>query len=469
MALRFYNTMTRRKQEFEPLESGHVRMYTCGPTVYFYAHIGNFRTYIFEDLLRRYLEYKGYRVTQVLNLTDVDDKTIRNSQKEGVSLNEFTAKYIEGFFRDLDTLNIERAEVYPRATEHINEMVALIKRLIEKGNTYEADGSIYYRISSFSDYGKLAGLDPSTLKVGARVDSDEYEKEDARDFALWKAWTPDDGDVFWETELGKGRPGWHIECSAMSMKYLGETFDIHTGSEDNIFPHHQNEIAQSEAATGKTFSRFWIHSRWLVLESGKMSKSLGNFTVIPDLLKKGYSPRAIRYALMSVHYRQRLVYGDDTLDVATSTLERIDNLITNLRETNGSEVGEPLNDLLTKTVTDFEAHMDDDLNIAPALGALFTMMKAVNVWLSEGRVSQAEGGQIIDILKKLDKVLGVMSFAEDIIDKEIQSLIEERTEARKRKHWAEADRIRKELEKRGIILQDRPEGTIWRHEKLQKS
>jgi len=469
MALRIYNTMTRRKEEFEPLEPGHVRMYTCGPTVYYHAHIGNFRTYVFEDLLRRYLEYKGYRVTQVLNLTDVDDKTIRNSQKEGVSLNEFTKEYIDGFFRDLDSLNIERAEFYPRATEHIPEMVALIKKLIEKGHTYLADGSIYYRISSFPGYGKLAGLDPSTLKVGARVDSDEYEKEDARDFALWKAWTPDDGDVYWETELGKGRPGWHIECSAMSMKYLGETFDIHTGGEDNIFPHHQNEIAQSEAATGKPFARFWLHSRWLVLESGKMSKSLGNFTVIPDLLEKGYSPRAIRYALIAVHYRQQLVYGDDTLDAASATLERLDNFVKNLQEVRGKDVGKPLDQLLAETVADFEEHMDDDLNIAPALGALFTMMKTVNVWFSEGKVSAAEGQRITEVLKKLDRTFGILSFREDQIDSEIHRLIDQRNEARRRKDWAEADRIRNMLEKQGIILQDRPDGTIWRYAKLQNS
>jgi cysteinyl-tRNA synthetase len=469
MGLMFYNTMTRRKEEFQPLESGQVRMYTCGPTVYSFAHIGNFRTYVFEDLLRRYLKYKGYKVTQVMNLTDVDDKTIRDSRKSGVSIGEFTQKYIDAFFTDLDTLNIERAEVYPRATEHIDEMVGLIKKLIENGHTYEADGSIYFRISSFPGYGKLAGLDPSDLKVGARVDSDEYEKEDARDFALWKAWTPEDGDVYWETELGKGRPGWHIECSAMSMKYLGETFDIHTGSEDNIFPHHQNEIAQSEGATGKPFVKYWIHSRWLVMDSRKMSKSLGNFTIIPELVKKDHPPRAIRYALMSVHYRQRLNFSDDAIEVAVSTLDRMDNFLENLRDSQGREVGKPLQELLANALAEFEEHMDDDLNIAPALGALFTMMKTVNVWLSEGKVSAGEAEAVIDAMRRVNQVLGVMSFEEDEIDEEVGALIEQRNEARKRKDWEEADRIREELEGRGIVLLDRAEGTVWRREKLQKS
>jgi cysteinyl-tRNA synthetase len=469
MAIVFYNTLTRRKEEFQPLVPGQVRMYTCGPTVYFHAHIGNFRTYLFEDLLRRYLKYKGFQVTQVMNLTDVDDKTIRDSQKAGIPLHEYTKKYIDGFFQDLDTLGIERVEIYPRATEHIPEMVALVKKLIERGYTYEADGSIYFRISSFPDYGKLAGIDLSTLKIGARVDSDEYEKEDARDFALWKAWTPADGGVFWETELGKGRPGWHIECSAMSMKYLGETFDIHTGGEDNIFPHHQNEIAQSEGATGKQFVMYWLHSRWLVLEKEKMSKSLGNIKIVPDLINQGYSGKVIRYAFLSVHYRQRLIFNDDTLKVAASTVERIDNFIQSLREVQGKEVGVLLVELLANARAEFERHMDDDMNIAPALGALFSMMKEVNVWISEGKVSRIEGEQVIALLRDFNKVLGVMTFKEEQIDSEIEVLIQQRTEARKRKDWVEADRIRKLLEGQGIVLRDKEDGTVWRREKVQNS
>ncbi|RMF88331.1 MAG: cysteine--tRNA ligase, partial [Nitrospinota bacterium] len=305
--LKFYNSLTRRKEEFHPIEPGRVRMYTCGPTVYDYAHIGNFRAYIFEDILRRYLKYKGYQVTQVMNITDVDDKTIRESRRRGMSLKEFTSFYVQAFFEDLETLNIERAEYYPAATEHIDQMVALIKRLIENGHTYEVDGSIYFRISTFPAYGRLAGLDAVQLQGGAsgRVDADEYGKEDVRDFVLWKAWREEDGDVFWETELGKGRPGWHIECSAMSMHYLGEHFDIHTGGIDNLFPHHENEIAQSEAATKKPFVNYWLHCQHLLVNNAKMSKSLGNFYTLRDLLERGYKPKAIRYALLSTHYRQQ--------------------------------------------------------------------------------------------------------------------------------------------------------------------
>jgi len=290
MALRFFNTITRKKEEFVSIEPGKVGMYTCGPTVYDYAHIGNFRTYMFEDLLRRYLEYKGYEVTQVMNITDVDDKTIAGSRAKKVSLSEYTKKYIDAFFDDLDTLNIERADFYPEATTHIKEMVELVKKLLDKGFAYRSDGDIYFKLSSFKDYGKLSKMKLENLKIGARVGKDEYEKEEASDFALWKGWDEKDGDVFWETEIGKGRPGWHIECSAMSMKYLGEHFDIHTGGIDNMFPHHENEIAQSESATGKKFVNFWLHSLHLIVEGKKMSKSLGNIYTLRDILEKGYNP-----------------------------------------------------------------------------------------------------------------------------------------------------------------------------------
>ncbi|MFH2037523.1 MAG: cysteine--tRNA ligase, partial [Candidatus Zixiibacteriota bacterium] len=297
MPLRFTNTMTREKEEFRPSENNHVRMYTCGPTVYDYAHIGNFRTYMFEDLLRRYLKYKGYKITQVMNLTDIDDKTIRDSIKLGISLDQHTAKFKKAFFEDIDLIRIERAEIYPEATKHIEEMVALVKILIEKGMAYEVDGNYYFSIEKFKEYGKLSHVDLTGLKAGARVASDEYEKESVSDFALWKAWDENDGDVFWETELGKGRPGWHLECSAMSMKYLGATFDIHTGGVDNIFPHHENEIAQSEGATGKMFAKTWIHSKHLVVDGHKMSKSLNNFYTIKQLMEMGHSTIAIRYVL----------------------------------------------------------------------------------------------------------------------------------------------------------------------------
>ncbi len=283
MALKFYNTLTKRLEEFYTINPGEVRMYTCGPTVYDYAHIGNFRTYIFEDLLRRYLKYKGFRVVQVMNITDVDDKTIRRSREEGVSLEDYTSRYTEAFFEDIDTLRIEHAEFYPRATEHIDDMVALIQKLIKNGYAYQLQGSWYYDVSKFKEYGKLSGVKLDELKPGARVSADEYTKDEVHDFALWKAYTPDDGDVFWETALGRGRPGWHIECSAMSTRYLGNHFDIHTGGVDNIFPHHENEIAQSEAATGEKFVNFWLHSAYLIVEGEKMSKSKGNFYTLRDL------------------------------------------------------------------------------------------------------------------------------------------------------------------------------------------
>jgi len=289
MAIKFKNSLSRVREEFKPIEPGKVKFYTCGPTVYNFAHIGNFRAYIFEDLLRRYLKYKGYDVYQVMNLTDIDDKTIRDSQKEGISLKDFTGRYIKAFFDDLDTLGIERAEQYPAATEHIPEMVELIKKLTENGYAYEVNGNYYFKISAFKDYGKLANLDMAGLKAGARVATDEYEKDSVSDFALWKAWDEADGDVYWETEIGKGRPGWHLECSAMSMKYLGNHFDIHTGGVDNMFPHHENEIAQSEGATGEKFVNYWMHCEYLIVDGRKMSKSLGNFYTLRDIIDKGYS------------------------------------------------------------------------------------------------------------------------------------------------------------------------------------
>ncbi|MDI6827410.1 MAG: cysteine--tRNA ligase, partial [Armatimonadota bacterium] len=293
MPIRYFNTLTREKNEFHAINDMKVGLYTCGPTVYDFAHIGNWRTYLFEDILRRHLESRGFEVTHVMNITDVDDKTIRGANEKGISLNEYTAPFIAAFYEDRDHLNIKPAHVYPRATEHITEMVALIKKLLEKGIAYKAeDGSIYYDISKFPDYGKLSHFKIEELKAGARVSSDEYEKEQVSDFALWKAWDEADGNVYWDTELGRGRPGWHIECSAMSMKYLGETFDIHTGGVDNIFPHHENEIAQSEAATGKPFVNYWLHSEHLLVENRKMSKSLGNFYTLRDLIARGYDPLA---------------------------------------------------------------------------------------------------------------------------------------------------------------------------------
>ncbi|HEC80710.1 MAG TPA: cysteine--tRNA ligase, partial [Firmicutes bacterium] len=319
--MRFYNTLIKSVEEFSPLEGDVVKMYTCGPTVYDYAHIGNFRTYVFEDILRRWLKFRGYKVIQVMNITDVDDKTIMGANEKGISLDEYTREYTNAFFEDIDTLRIERAEHYPRATEHINEMIALIEKLIEKGIAYVADDGIYYSIAKFPEYGKLSGFDVKSVKAGARVAKDEYDKEDVRDFALWKFRRPD--EPFWSAPFGDGRPGWHIECSAMSMKYLGETFDIHIGGVDNIFPHHENEIAQSEGATGKKFVRYWLHSEHLIVEGRKMSKSLGNFYTLRDLLSMGYNPIAIRYLLLSTHYRKQLNFTFDGLKGAYSTVMRL--------------------------------------------------------------------------------------------------------------------------------------------------
>jgi cysteinyl-tRNA synthetase len=461
MALTFRNTFTRRKEDFQSTEPGKVRMYTCGPTVYQYAHIGNFRTYMFEDLLRKYLKYKGYEVVQVMNLTDVDDKTIRDSRAAGVSLNEHTTQYIDAFFEDLDTLGIERAEAYPRATEHIAEMVEIIKQLIENGMAYEVDGNYYYKISTFPSYGKLSNLDLAGLKAGARVAADEYEKDSVSDFALWKAWDEDDGDVFWETELGKGRPGWHIECSAMSMKYLGNHFDIHTGGVDNIFPHHENEIAQSEGATGQKFVAYWLHSEFLMVEGRRMAKSYGNYYTLQDLLKKGYSGLAVRYLLIATHYRQQLNFTFQGLDAAANALERYNDFISNLTDYRGGNSDGSANDLIANAQKGFEEALDDDLNISAALGVVFDFIRDINRLKAENKLSASERDEALDSIRKLDTVLN-FSYKQESIDTEIDALIQQRTEARQNKDFALADKIRDDLLAKGIILEDTPQGVKWK-------
>lgn len=326
-------------------------MYTCGPTVYDYSHIGNMRAFLFEDLLKRWLEYRGFKVTHVMNLTDVDDRTIKAARSQGIPIKQHTERFIQAFFEDIAILNIEKADVFPKATDHIPGMVALVKKLLDKGYAYRSeDGSIYFNISKFKDYGKLAKIQVGELKAGARVKVDEYEKEQASDFVLWKAWDPDDGDVFWETEIGKGRPGWHIECSTMSMKYLGETFDIHCGGVDNLFPHHENEIAQSEAATGNKFVNYWLHNEHLLVEGKKMAKRLGNYFTVRDLTAKGYDPVAIRYLMMSTHYRQQLNFTFEGLDAAKKTLDRLTNFMHRLLEANGTAGGDDIQQLMGKSV-----------------------------------------------------------------------------------------------------------------------
>ncbi|MBU4245565.1 MAG: cysteine--tRNA ligase, partial [Nanoarchaeota archaeon] len=364
MSLKFFNTMTRKKEAFKPIKAGFAGFYTCGPTVYNFAHIGNFRTYVFEDILRRTLKMSGLAVKQVMNITDVEDKIIKACREQKVGLKEFTEKYTNAFFEDLKTLGIEPAEVYPKATETIPEMVAMIKTLMEKGIAYRGDdGSIYYSILKFKDYGNLAHIDVKSLKAGARVKQDEYSKDDAQDFALWKAWDANDGDIFWETELGKGRPGWHIECSAMSIKNLGETFDIHTGAVDNIFPHHQNEIAQSEGATGKKFVNYWVHSEHLLVENKKMSKSLGNFFTLRDVLAKGYNPRGLRYLLLSSHYRQKLNFTFGSLDAAENTVSGLIDFVDKLDGFKSDATdNKTISESAKKSLETFKEAMQDDLD-----------------------------------------------------------------------------------------------------------
>jgi len=462
MALRFFNTMTRKKEEFTTREPGKVKMYTCGPTIYNFAHIGNLRTFLFEDLLRRYLKYKGYEVTQVMNLTDIDDKTIKAAREKQVPLSEITDVYKKAFFEDLDTLNIERAEVYPEATKHIDEMVAMVKKLIDKGVAYEMGGSIYYKISAFPEYGKLSHMKMDELKAGARVANDEYEKDQVSDFALWKGWDENDGDVFWETELGKGRPGWHIECSAMSMKYLGEHFDIHTGGVDNIFPHHENEIAQSEMATGKPFADTWLHSEFLLVENRKMAKSFGNFYTLRDLLDKGFAPLAIRYLLLATHYRMQLNFAFDALESARNGLERYNDFISNLADVAGESDGGEADGYIDRVLKGFEEALDDDLNISAALGEVFNFIRDINRVKAEGKLSKAEADRVRETMNRIDGVLGFRKKAEGSLDADIEAKIQARIDARAAKNWAESDRIRDELLAEGIILEDTPSGTKWK-------
>jgi len=463
MSLKLYNTLTRKKEEFKEINKGHVNMYSCGPTVYNFAHIGNFRANIFPDLVRRYLKYKGYKLKHVMNITDVDDKTIRDSKKENLSLKEFTEKYTKYFFEDLETLNIEKVEIYPRATEHIKEMVNLIKKLLEKGYAYKADDAIYYDIKKFKEYGKLSHLNISELKAGARVCQDEYDKERANDFALWKFWDENDGDVFWETELGKGRPGWHIECSAMSMKYLGETFDIHTGGVDLIFPHHENEIAQSEAATGKKFVNYWLHNEHLLVDNKKMSKSLGNFYTLRDLLKKAYSPRSIRYILLATHYRQKLNFTFESLKAAENSIKRLDEFIIKLKDVKGEKNNKEIYVLTEKAKSDFEDAMDDDLNVSIALSVMFDFVKKINTFIMNEQISKKDAEKAIALMHDFDSVFGILKKEEEKeeISKEVEQLIEKRQEARKNNDYELADKIRDELKEKGIILKDTKDSVRW--------
>ncbi|HTY75713.1 MAG TPA: cysteine--tRNA ligase [Candidatus Nanoarchaeia archaeon] len=465
--IKVFNTLTRVKEEFKPIEPGKVGIYTCGPTVYDYAHIGNFRAFLFEDLLKRWLIHQGFQVKHVMNLTDVDDKTIKGSQKQGMPLREYTDYYAKAFFEDIQALNIQPATVYPRATDHIPEMVQLVQTLLKKGYAYHGeDGSIYFAISKFPEYGKLSHIQVQDLKAGARVSQDEYAKEQAQDFALWKAWTPEDGDVFWDTELGKGRPGWHVECSAMSMKYLGETFDIHCGGVDNMFPHHENEIAQSEAATGKTFVHCWMHNEHLQVEGKKMAKSLGNFYTLRDLLKRGIDPLAIRYLLLSTHYRQQFNFTFEGLEAAKGAIERLINLQRRLRDAKGKGNSREFSELTKKVQTCFSEAMNDDLSVSLALASLFDYARDINNMLDIGDLSKGEAEEVLNVIADFNNVLGVIpENKEDALPPEATELIERREAARKVKDWKAADALRQQLKAMGIVIEDTAQGVRWKKEK----
>ncbi|MBN1644717.1 cysteine--tRNA ligase [Candidatus Woesearchaeota archaeon] len=463
MALKLYNTLSRKREVFKPIKKTQVGIYCCGPTVYNFPHIGNYRAYVAGDLLNRYLKYLKYKVKFIQNITDVDDKTIRDSQKENKSLKQFTKPFIDGFFQDLKSLNVVPADIYPKATEHIAAMVATIKKLLNKGLAYKTkNGDIYFAISKFKNYGKLAHIDVTQLKEGAssRVRADEYDKENSGDFALWKAWTKDDGKVFWETEIGKGRPGWHIECSSMSTKYLGQPFDIHGGGVDLIFPHHENEIAQAEGAEGRKFVDYWFHNEWLLVDGKKMSKSLGNFYTLRDLIGKGYNPLAIRFLLVSTHYRQQLNFTFEGLNASKNSLHRIWNFMKKLDECNGKGDAKLVDNSIKKAISAFEKCLNDDLEISGALAAVFDLIKEINI--SIAALSKRDADKVKKTMKLFDSVLGFIIVEEEAIGKQIQKLIDDREKARKGKDFKKADEIRDKLKKQGIILEDTPKGVRWK-------
>jgi cysteinyl-tRNA synthetase len=474
--IKFHNTLTGKTEPFVSLHPGEVRVYTCGPTVYDFAHVGNFRTFVFQDILRRYLKSKGFRVIQAMNLTDVDDRIIQKAAAAGVSIREYTDQYIQAYLEDRRALALEQPEYIARATEHIDDMVQLIQELTKKGFAYTSDGSIYFRISQFPSYGKLSKIDVSGIKAGARVDVDRYDKDNVRDFALWKAAKP--GEHFWETPLGPGRPGWHIECSAMAMKYLGETLDIHSGGVDLAFPHHENEIAQSEAATGKPFARFWLHAEHLLVDQEKMSKSVGNIATPRELFAQGHKPSSVRYLLASVPYRRQLSFTLDSLQSAANAVERLRNFVARLKAgkfppgTSSAMAGRA-----AKALEDFDGGLADDLNTAVAVAAIFDLVRDVNTAIDRGEFRSGEVAPVLAALESFDAIFAVLAdddaekvralgLAPDSLapdDAEIEALVAERQAARKRKDFTTSDRIRDELAQRGIIIEDTRDGGVrWK-------
>lgn len=464
MSVRFYNTLTHQVETFTPQDGKTVKMYTCGPTVYNYVHIGNLRTFTFQDILRRWLRYRGYTMMHVMNITDVEDKIIRNAMEKGMSIVDYTRPYEVAFLEDMATLRMEQPEKIVRATEHINEMVEGIQTLAKNGYTYQSDGSVYYRISQFRDYGKLSHIDLAGNKAGARVDVDEYDKDDARDFVLWKSRKGD--EPFWDTPLGPGRPGWHIECSAMSMKYLGATLDIHTGGVDLAFPHHENEIAQSEGITGQPFVRYWLHAEHLMVEGQKMSKSFGNFYTLRDLVAMGYTPDVIRYQLTHVPYRNKLNFTFDGLKAAATALDRLRNVKLRLETTRFADGSSPdQTEAARKASEAFDAAMDDDLNTAGALGAIFEFVREANTAIDHGTFLAGDVQPALTVLAHFDSIFQVLApatAAGSISDSDVEALIAERAAAKKAKNFKRSDEIRAQLLEQGVILEDTKDGVRWK-------
>lgn len=457
--IQLFNSLTRTKEKFTPHDPKNVRIYTCGPTVYHYVHIGNLRTFLFEDILRRALKYFGYGVTQVMNLTDVDDKTIRGAIREKVTLDEFTKPYVAAFFDDLKTLSVEPAEHYPAATDYISQMIQMIEGLIAKGVAYKgSDGSVYFSIEKFPHYGCLSHLKLHELKAGGseRVIHDEYDKENLSDFVLWKAYDPErDGQIFWESPFGKGRPGWHLECSVMAMQILGETIDIHVGGIDNMFPHHENEIAQSEAYSGKKFVDLWMHAEHLIVDGKKMSKSLGNFYTLRDLLKQGFDGTSIRYLLIQTHYKTQLNFTLAGIQAAKGSLQRLQDFIFRLNGVTESKEYGQYQPYAAKVVTEFAAGLADDLNISHSLAALFDFVRDINTLIDQGKIGKAEGEECLKLLKKFNQVIAVLHFDFDApIPEAVQALFNQRQQARVDKNWALSDTLRNEILLQGFVIED---------------
>ncbi|MEZ5365100.1 MAG: cysteine--tRNA ligase [Bryobacterales bacterium] len=464
MALRLYNTLTRSQDEFRPSDGNTVRMYSCGPTVYNYVHIGNLRTFTFQDILRRHIHRTGWKLRHVMNVTDVEDKIIRSAAEAGQTIFEYTAKYRDAFFEDCRTLRLEPPEIITPATEYIPQMIDLISRIAANGHTYESEGSTYFRIASFPTYGRLSRLDVKGIKAGARVDQDEYEKDDARDFALWKG--SKEGEPAWESPFGPGRPGWHIECSAMAMANLGETFDIHTGGVDLTFPHHENEIAQSESATGKQFVRFWVHAEHLLVNGQKMSKSAGNFYTLRDLLEKGYKPEAIRFLLCSTPHRKQLNFTFDGLDGAASAIERLRNFNRRIEAGGFPEGRNPaIQELADTAIRKFDEGMDDDLNTALALAATYDFVREANTKIDAGEFLSENAADARRVLDLFDSIFDVLqsSAGGKLAPEEIEKRIAQRVDARKSRDFALADKIRDDLAAEGVILEDSRDGTRWHY------